>query len=183
VFSETDWNVLFGVLEGQTVSEIYANYGVTMRAVHDGNLINLTQANLEFALSTVNNVPESLGALRSAYSEMLNIQTFFGLNLVTPSGIRWPGIIIPVLSVASMVYSSWQMSRMNPATDPQAKMMQKVTMFVLPVMFGWFTISAASAVGLYWTAGNIFLIVQNLLVMKFAARKEEREPLGEKRRN
>jgi YidC/Oxa1 family membrane protein insertase len=179
VFNDTDWNVIFGVLEGQTVSEIYNNYGVTLRAVRDGVLVNLTQTDLEFALGTVGNsvgsnvagVSDGLNNLRLHYDEMRSIQTFFGLNLVAPSGIRWPGVIIPVLSVLSMVYSSWQMAKMNPATDQQAKMMQRVTMFVLPVMFGWFTISAAAAVGLYWTAGNIFLIAQNLVVHKFFPHK------------
>ena len=171
VFSETDWNVLFGVLEGQTVAEIYANYGVTLRAVRDGALVNLTDANLEFVRSTIENVPAGLANVRHHHNEMLGIQTFFGLNLVTPSGIRWPGIIIPILSVLSMVYSSFQMTRMNPATDPQAKMMQRVTTYVLPVMFGWFTITAASAVGLYWTVGNIFLIAQNLIVHRFFPHK------------
>ncbi|MCL2354065.1 MAG: YidC/Oxa1 family membrane protein insertase [Defluviitaleaceae bacterium] len=110
-------------------------------------------------------------AVRYLYNNVMTAETFFGLNLVTSSGWAWPGIIIPILSVGTMVLSSWQTSKLNPATDPQTKMMQRITMTVLPLMFGWFTVGAASAVGLYWVAGNVFLIVQNLIVLKFFPHK------------
>jgi membrane protein insertase Oxa1/YidC/SpoIIIJ len=114
---------------------------------------------------------EEFGTVYGFYQDKLAIQSFFGLDLVTPSGWGWPGIIIPILSVASMAYSSWQTMKINPATDPQQKMMQKIMLFVMPVMFGWFTIQVASGVGLYWAAGNIFLIIQNIIVFKFFPHK------------
>jgi len=112
-----------------------------------------------------------LEAVTSAYDAMRFQQSFFGLDLVTRSGLQWPGVIIPILATSTMLYSSWQNQRLNPATDPQQKMMQRIMLFVMPIMFGWFTIGAASAVGLYWTAGNVFLIVQNVIVFKFFRHK------------
>ncbi|MCL2575748.1 MAG: YidC/Oxa1 family membrane protein insertase [Defluviitaleaceae bacterium] len=112
-----------------------------------------------------------LPIVQGAYDARQSMQSFFGLDLVTPSGWAWPGIIIPILSTGTMVYSTWQNQKMNPATDPQQKMMQRMMMFVMPLMFGWFTVQAASAVGLYWTAGNVFLIAQNLIVFKFFPHK------------
>ena len=109
--------------------------------------------------------------IRYYYEAKLRVENFFGLNLVTVSGWAWPGILIPILSAGTMAFSSWQNTKLNPATDPQQKMMQRMMMFVLPIMFGWFTATAASAVGLYWTMGNVFLIVQNIIVLKFFPHK------------
>ncbi|MCL2168634.1 MAG: YidC/Oxa1 family membrane protein insertase [Defluviitaleaceae bacterium] len=128
--------------------------------------------------------PQNYSLLRYYYDARMTIESFFGLNLVTPSGWTLPGIVIPILSAGTMAFSSWQMQKLNPATDPQQKMMQKMMLFVFPLLFGWFTVNAASAVGLYWTMGNFFLIAQNMVVLKFFPHKiglVEAPEKGEKR--
>ena len=109
--------------------------------------------------------------VHQAYMDRLAVEDFFGLNLVTVSGWGWPGIIIPILAAGTMAISSWQMAKVNPATDAQTKMMQRIMIFALPLMFGWFTATAASAVGIYWAVGNIFLIAQNIIVFKYFPHK------------
>ena len=115
--------------------------------------------------------PEHLSGVYAAYNAKLDIEVFFGLNLVTISGWALPGIIIPILSAGTMAFQSWQMSRLNPATDQQQKIMQYMMMLVMPLLFGWFTVNASSAVGLYWVMGNVFLITQNFIVYKFFPHK------------
>ncbi|MCL2854090.1 MAG: YidC/Oxa1 family membrane protein insertase [Defluviitaleaceae bacterium] len=169
VLTQNDWNVIFGVLEGQSISDIYSNYGYTLRGFIDGAWTPLTQEMLE---ATVANIPaDRLEIIRYYYDAKMSVQSFLGLDMITPSGWAFPGIIIPVLAVLTMAYSSFQLSKINPATDDQGKMMQRISMFVLPLMFGWFTVGAASAVGIYWVAGNIFMIVQNFVIFKFFAHK------------
>jgi len=122
-----------------------------------------------------------LATIQYYYDAKMSVQSFFGLDLVTSSGWGWPGILIPILSVLTMAYSSWQMSKLNPATDPQTKMMQRIMLFVFPLLFGYFTIIAASGVGLYWVAGNLFLIAQNLIVFKFFPHKIDPTSAKEKK--
>ena len=179
VMTNYDWNVIFGVLEGQTVSEIFNNYGYVLRYhAGDGIFSPLTQEMLE---ATVANVPAGqLDTLRYYYEAKLRVQSFLGLDMVTPSGWALPGIVIPILAVLTMAYSSWQMQKINPPQDDQAKMMQRIMIFVMPLAFGWFTVGAASAVGVYWVAGNVFMIGQNFIIHKFFAHKldEPTKPRG-----
>ena len=181
VMTSYDWNVIFGVLEGQSVADIYANYGYALRYhAGDGVFSPLTQEMLE---ATVANIPAgSYDALRYYYEAKLRVQSFLGLDMVTPSGWAFPGIIIPILAVLTMGYSSWQMQKINPAQDDQAKMMQRIMLFVMPLAFGWFTVGAASAVGIYWVAGNVFMIGQNLIIHKFFSHKLDApsKPRGKK---
>ncbi|MCL2235035.1 MAG: YidC/Oxa1 family membrane protein insertase [Defluviitaleaceae bacterium] len=169
VMTANDWNVIFGVLDGQSVSEIYANYGYALRGFVDGNFVPLTQEMLE---ATYANIPANTSeALRGYYDAKMQVQNFLGLDMITPSGWAFPGIIIPILAVITMAYSSWQMQKINPPQDDQAKMMQRIMLFAMPLLFGWFTVGAASAVGVYWVAGNFFMIAQNFIIHKFFTHK------------
>ena len=155
-------------MNGIAVSDIPTNYlPMLNRIIHV-----FTENDWQTVFAALeNSYATSYDAVRHYYNNLMTTETFFGLNLVTPSGWGWPGVIIPVLSTGTMALSSWQTSKLNPATDQQTKMMQRVSMLVLPLMFGWFTVGAASAVGLYWVAGNVFLIAQNLIVLKFFPHK------------
>jgi len=143
--SVNDWNRVIHVWSPEQWESIFAN----LRAYH----------------------PEHLYNMEAAYNAKLRVENFFGLNLVTISGWALPGLIIPILSAGTMAFSSWQMTRLNPPQDQQAKIMSYMMMLVMPLLFGWFTVNASSAVGLYWVMGNVFLISQNMIVYKFFPHK------------
>lgn len=155
----------------------YQNVADHSAAFYTANPVDLNRAIHVFTPENWTEIFNSLqntvyyDAVRSAYDARMVIEDFFGLNLVTVSGWGWPGIIIPILAAGTMAISSWQMAKVNPATDAQTKMMQRIMIFALPLMFGWFTATAASAVGIYWAMGNIFLIVQNVIVFKYFPHK------------
>ena len=82
---------------------------------------------------------------------------FLWLNLAKPD----PYYILPILTVATM----WLQQKMmaTPSTDPQQKAMTDSMSITMPLMFGLITFQAASGLGLYFVATNVFGIVQQYL--------------------
>jgi len=115
---------------------------------------------------------EQLANIQHLYNEKISIQSFLGLNLVEPAGLAWPGIILPILSAGTMFLAQFLMARSNPATDAQQQNMQKVTMIIFPLMFGFFTINAAAGVGLYWVMLNVYMIVQHYFINRYYLKKD-----------
>ena len=139
------------------------------RVIH---VFNTDDWNTLFNYISVLGSEAQLANILNLYEQKMAVQSFFGLNLIAPSGLAWPGIILPVLSAGTMFLSQFLMMKTNPATDDQSKMMQKVTMVIFPLMFGFFTISASAGVGLYWTAMNVYMIVQHHFISKYYAKKD-----------
>jgi YidC/Oxa1 family membrane protein insertase len=79
---------------------------------------------------------------------------FLWLNLGRPD----PYYIIPILTVASM----WLQQKMMaaPNADPQQQAMSQSMELMMPLMFGWITLSMASGLGLYFVATNVVGVVQ-----------------------
>jgi len=113
------------------------------------------QANLQYLLDTKNTV-----------------LSFVGLNLVTAAGWGWPGVLLPILSAGTMLLSQYLTTRTNPATDQQQRTMQKITMVIFPVMFGFFTATAPAGVGVYWIMLNLYMIVQHNFIVRYYAKKD-----------
>jgi YidC/Oxa1 family membrane protein insertase len=68
-------------------------------------------------------------------------------------GLGWPINVLPLLMAATML---WQQKLMPKSGD---QMQQRIFMFV-PLIFVVFCYNFASALALYWTAQNIFSVVQ-----------------------
>jgi len=135
------------------------------RAIHV-----LSPENWDIIVSQV--AVEQQANLRGLLDQKGSILTFFGLNLVAPAGYLWPGIILPVLSAGTMFLSQFLMMRSNPSTDPQQQNIQRVTMILFPIMFGFFTIQAAAGVGLYWVMLNVYMIVQHYFINRYYVKKD-----------
>jgi len=190
-FRETGNAIIWPYLPtGNTSGQFINQFGQVSAMFYPGNVENMNRAIHVFTETDWQTIfyslqGEQLYAVQSAHEAMLARQSFFGLNLVSRSGLQWPGIIIPILTVGTMVYSTWQTQRLNPPTDPQSKMMQRIMLIVMPVMFAFFVVNAPSGVGLYWTAGNIFVVVQNIIVFKYFRHKIDptikKEPKDERR--
>jgi len=115
---------------------------------------------------------EQLANITQLHAQKESIQSFLGLNLVEPAGWMWPGVILPILSAGTMFLAQFLMARSNPATDAQQQNMQKVTMIMFPLMFGFFTINAAAGVGLYWVMLNVYMIVQHYFINRYYLKKD-----------
>ena len=78
---------------------------------------------------------------------------FFWLDLAQPD--RTP--LLPILVGVSM----WMMQKMTtiPSADPKQQSTNQMMLWMMPVMFGFFTISFPSGLALYWIISNIAGIV------------------------
>ncbi|HWI61333.1 MAG TPA: membrane protein insertase YidC [Symbiobacteriaceae bacterium] len=75
-------------------------------------------------------------------------------NLAAPD----PYFILPLLAVATSVWQTW-------AGTPKA---QRLTMLLLPILFGFFMLKASAAVALYWVSGNLISFAQTYLLKRHA---------------
>jgi YidC/Oxa1 family membrane protein insertase len=79
---------------------------------------------------------------------------FFGLDLAVPDPTR---IVLPVLVGVSM-FVMQKMTTM-PSTSPQQDSTNRMMLWMMPVMFGFFTIQFPSGLAIYWIVSNIVGII------------------------
>jgi len=96
------------------------------------------------------------------------IEVFFGIQLLANAGYMFPGVLIPVITTGTMFLSSWLTQKATPqaAKDKNQAMQQKMMMYGMPLLFGAFTINYPAGVGIYWTASQVFQVVQQLFFNK-----------------
>jgi len=92
------------------------------------------------------------------------------------------GFGVPVLAVLSAATTYYQMKMVNPkgantekGKSDQAQQTQKMMTNMMPIMFGWITLSVPAGLALYWVVGNLFTIVQQYFMMKPSLGKKEVE--------
>ena len=79
---------------------------------------------------------------------------FLGLDLAKPDPSH---IMLPLLVGVSMFFM--QKMSMTPATSPSQESTNRMMLWMLPVMFGFFTIQFSSGLALYWIVSNVIGIV------------------------
>ena len=79
-------------------------------------------------------------------------RTFLGLDLAVPNPV-----ILPILVGVSM----WAMQKMTmmPAADSRQESTNRMMLWMMPLMFGFFTTSFPSGLAMYWIASNVVGIV------------------------
>jgi len=115
------------------------------------------------------------GGIRELLNKRDQIQTFLGLNLVqavNADGWLSPAIIIPILSAATSFLLSYITTKLTPQTDANAKTQRMMMMIVMPAMMFFFTLNVSGGVGVYWIAGNLLMILQQVLLVKFYVNKK-----------
>lgn len=76
-----------------------------------------------------------------------------------------------VIAIISGITTFIQSKMTTPATGDAAGQ-QNVFLYVMPVLFGYFTWMYSVAIGLYWVASNIIGIVQQYLIYEYFIVKE-----------
>ncbi|SHN33090.1 YidC family membrane integrase SpoIIIJ [Gracilibacillus kekensis] len=91
-----------------------------------------------------------------------------------------PYYILPVLT-AGFTYLQ-QKLMMAGTTATQNSMMPQMTMmlYLMPIMIGVFAIFFPSALALYWVVGNIFMVLQTLLIKNPMMKRDEADAGGTK---
>lgn len=82
-------------------------------------------------------------------------------------------IILAALSVGTMLLSTYITTmRTKTANNPAAASANKMQ-YMMAVLFGWITYTSNSALGLYWITGNLFRMIQGLILNAVEKKKEE----------
>jgi YidC/Oxa1 family membrane protein insertase len=83
---------------------------------------------------------------------------------------RDPYYILPIVMVVSQFLV--QFYTPSPGVDPQQ---QKMMAFMMPAITGYFVLSYASGLGLYWAVGNFINIIQQAVMNRTSLGREMRE--------
>jgi len=160
-----------GMSYEMAVAQVGGDYINLNNAAHLSRVIN--RFNAEDWAYVFSRIPESyMPSIQGLYNTKNEIEVFFGLPLLADSGLRWPGVIIPVLAVITTLLQSYLSQLANTAPkDDKAKTQQKIMMFIMPVFMGFLTISFPAGVGLYWITQNVYRLVQQIIMNKQAGVK------------
>jgi YidC/Oxa1 family membrane protein insertase len=145
----------------QEMMKLYREAGVNPLGCFSSMLIQMP---ILFALYrvfiiSVGEAPESLIQL----SERIYNWEFLRSNLPLPADFLWLHLgrpdpfILPVL-VAATTFIMQKMS-MLPTTDEKARAQAQLMNFMMPLLFGWITLTLPSGLGLYYALSNIIGMV------------------------
>lgn len=95
-----------------------------------------------------------------------SVENFFGINLLDPCGLKFPGLMIPILATVTTFLTTYYMNKMVPKTDDTAKNQQKIMLILLPLMMGGVSFTLSSGVGVYWITSSVIQFVQQVLANK-----------------
>lgn len=98
----------------------------------------------------------------------MKIGSFQGFNITENPGLKFPALLIPILSmVLNFVQTKQiQVKTQDNKDNPAASMMGSMNI-VMPIMSGIFCISFPIGVGIYWIAQSVFTIIQQFFVNKY----------------
>ena len=123
----------------------------------------------------------SAGELAGLIAQKHSIEFFFGLNLVSFAGLKFPGILVPIMAglttYLSTAYMQKRQSAMNTGSEDMAAGMTKSMNIIMPIMMGVITINVPIALGIYWTLSNVFSVVQTWATYKVLDSKEKKGEL------
>ncbi len=94
---------------------------------------------------------------------------FLWLDLGQPD----PYFVLPIL----VVVTSWLSQKIltPPSTDPRSAAMNQQMMIMMPLMFGFISISYSSGLSIYFIISNLVTILQYFLIPKPGAPRKERD--------
>ena len=127
-----------------------------------------------------NTILENAGSfsaqLQPLIAEKVGIEYFLGISIVENAGLRFPGIIVPILSAATTYLSSKIMMSKNSSSmdDNPAMQSMKMMNYMMPVMMGVMSITLPAGLGIYWTVSNIFQTAQTVVINKFFEAKDKK---------
>jgi YidC/Oxa1 family membrane protein insertase len=116
-----------------------------------------------------NKFPALQTTIQSNSTEIMRVNSFIGgLNILDNPGIKFPGILIPILAAGLQFIQGKQTAALNPTdkSNPMASTMNTMNT-VMPIMSGAFCVMLPIGVGIYWVAGSLFAIIQQFVINKY----------------
>ena len=138
---------------------VYKKYDINMMGGLGGCLPLLLQLPIISAV---------YAAIRS--SEAIKQSTFLGIHL----GERSLVIVVAVVIVCAL--QGWLMTKTMPQSDnEQAASTSRTMMLMNPIMLGWISYSSAAGLGLYFLAGGIWAVIQQLYMNQVVRPKAQQQ--------
>ena len=116
----------------------------------------------------IKNHPDLSEVITKTAHQARNINYFLGLNIADTPKIKSVSVIIPILSIVTQ-YISTKLSMAGTqqqtanSDNPMGQSMQTMNT-VMPFMTGFMCLMFPIGVGIYWIAGNVFRIFQQLCI-------------------
>lgn len=103
--------------------------------------------------------------------EIIRINSFLGgLNIADAPGFKFPGILIPILSIATQYLQTKMMMSQNSSSkdksDPTAATMNTMNT-IMPIMSGGMCLMLPIGIGIYWVSSSVFQIIQQFFVNRY----------------
>ncbi len=102
---------------------------------------------------------------KHVYSFLPGLSSLVPINsqfLLWDLGQPDPFFVVPILVVATTYFST--KFTMAPSTDPQMRQTNQMMTWMMPIMFGFFMLSAPVGLGIYWVVSNLIGIGQYYLL-------------------
>jgi len=155
----------------QEMASVYKESGVSPMGCVGPMLLQLPIwiALYRSILGAVGTTPEALLGLSdklyslSAIHQAIPLNpNFLWLNLAQPDVPPNGYFILPILVAASM----WVLQKMStvPSQDPQQQSMSKMMLWMMPLMFAFFTLAFPSGLALFWVVSNIIGIITQYFI-------------------
>lgn len=117
-----------------------------------------------------NQFPALSDVITTNSDKIIHINSLIGgLNIAdTPVSKMWPGLIVPILAMATQWYSTKQMTDANgmDKNAPGAASMKAMNTF-MPLFSGFICLTLPIGIGIYWVAGAVFQIIQQFAINKY----------------
>lgn len=116
----------------------------------------------------IKNHPDLSEVITKTAHQARNINYFLGLNIADTPKIKSVSVIIPIFSIVTQYISTklsmagTQQQTVN-SDNPMGQSMQTMNT-VMPFMTGFMCLMFPIGVGIYWIAGNVFRIFQQLCI-------------------
>lgn len=124
-----------------------------------GCIVLLLQFPIIIAFFSVFREPQLYAFKDPVFYESMNKSFLWISNLENVDPYLWG---LPLLAAVTTYFQSITMQQ--PSLDPQAKSTQKMMSYFLPVMILITSKGFPAGLGLYWVVGNIFQIIQQVLL-------------------
>ncbi len=132
----------------------------------NGNSVNyIIDILAKFTPDQWQSLQDQVPGIAQYVTQINHINTFFGMNISANPSITSISVIIPVLAVVTQMISSKLMMVNNPVDDnnPAAATMKSMNI-VMPLVSGFMGLMLPIGVGLYWVAGSVFRIIQQIFI-------------------
>ncbi len=116
----------------------------------------------------IKNHPDLMSVITKTADQARKINYFLGMNIADTPKIKSLSVIIPVLSIITQYISTklsmagTQQQTVN-SDNPMGQSMQTMNT-IMPFMTGFMCLMFPIGVGIYWIAGNVFRIFQQLCI-------------------